>query len=365
MAPSFPYSYHSAYYATSRTDHSREAARAKVDRIIALIDLSLKCLLPLPSSAPASALPQTSSLLPCRLLLANVLKDATPVADKFRDIYTPLLTRLKATLPKYGRDLTLNPFKDVVRGLTGLYMDKFMGTKDEPFLHPSIKKVGCGNGGNTTNAGRTGFGVGGVGCYECRGVDQWLVNPKGAREYQLRANEPIRRHVESQLGARGGSEFLTWTTIRTGSPHTLSITKKDEVENLARWDRRVKEARSFLRVIGHEEECRRVLGEREWQGIQDIMDGKKITVGKPAGPSTGTAAAAGGRVNRIKDAAPRGVDASARGETSTATRGINIAASASQAGLSSRAGAGQKRKRDPNRPVVRGSEVIDLTGFSP
>ncbi|KAH6918539.1 hypothetical protein BKA70DRAFT_1247469, partial [Coprinopsis sp. MPI-PUGE-AT-0042] len=351
MARSNP-AYFSSYHSSLQTRNPSTTAKAKVDRITTIVELCLRCLPPSASMTATMDLPQaTSSLLPCQLLLADVLKDTTPVADKFKFIYTPLLTGLKEALSKYGKDFTVSPFKDVVKGLVELYMDKFVGRKDEPYLHPSIKKIGCG-----------------AGCTECREVDQWIVTPDSAQEHNIRAKESIRRHVEIQLSEQGGAAFLTWSTIKAGSPHTLSIRKKSDVDKLSRWDGRVKEARKFLQVIGRDEECRKVMGEREWQGIQQNLGGRNMTArtttAQLAGASTGAE-----RVNQIQGAAQRRPNANTKAQSSTAARSTNPASSLvtmSRAGSSTTApGAGQKRKRDPNRPVVRGSEVIDLTELSP
>lgn len=355
ISPSDP-AYHSSYHSTVRVGNPRTAATAKVDRIAKIVDLCLKCLPPdstVPSSSDLSEV--TPSLLPCHLLLADVLEDPTPLADKFKHIYTPLLTRLKETLSRYGQDLALPPFKEVVRGLVGLYMDKFVGSQDKPFLHPSIKKVGCSSGGS---------GMTGVRCVECNGVDQWLFDPNSGREHKVRAKESIRRHLELQLSTSGGNVFLTWTTIRSGSPHTLSISKKSDVDKLARWETRVKEARAFLEVIGDDEKCRKVLGEKVWREILEVLGGKKIGAGKAIVQSMGKST--DGR--RGQDAARARLNANAKAQSSTAAKSTNMApssATTSQAGASRSMGAGQKRKRDPSRPVVRGSEVIDLTGLSP
>ncbi|KAF4554246.1 Hypothetical protein D9617_5g071230 [Elsinoe fawcettii] len=80
-------------------------------------------------------------------------------------------------------------------------------------------------------------------CPHCRHVNVFLLDPVRT-ESSISANEKTRSHIQSNLW----SIEIDYTTVRRGSPHSLTITKRNKRfgEELQKWNTRLKTAVSTL-----------------------------------------------------------------------------------------------------------------------
>jgi hypothetical protein len=87
--------------------------------------------------------------------------------------------------------------------------------------------------------------------------------------------EDRRKHLESRIDAFASS-FLSYRTMKSGSPYTLHVLKREEAlkENVRKQKR--DKAFEFLKSVGSDgslDEAERVMGKR-WDDVLDACEGK-------------------------------------------------------------------------------------------
>ncbi|EFI26739.1 2OG-Fe(II) oxygenase [Coprinopsis cinerea okayama7 len=209
-----------------------EAGKAKIERVIEVIQLCLK----------------TGIMGPCNALLVEVLRDNKDVPMKFKTLYTPLLSELKKLLRKEKKPLSHPPFGDVVRGLVLLYVRQVLGSKPSEASMASIRKVGCG-------------------CVYCNNLDVFIVGPATKIEY--REAQIRRTHIEKRIASI--PDLVTFTTVKYGSPHTLVITKREAAAQATQWKSKLREAKSFVAELGHGEDMEALMGPQGYLEVQRAL----------------------------------------------------------------------------------------------
>ena len=308
-----PASYASpAYYTGLYGGHSQNtnvAQKAKVDRIIEIVDLAIT----------------NENMEVCRALFVEILKSPGTSATKFVQLYTPLVSRLCPLLTSKKKDFFSAPFVDLFQILIGTYLRDILGKKGQ-LSNTLLRKIGCG-------------------CADCQSLDNFILNPKTTSE-TFRLAQARRSHLERQVAR--ASDLCSYQTIRGGSPHGLQVTKRREVVQASVWDYRQKEAKKFLASIGSDSTVSKIMGGR-YADVVAAVSGKAWFGAGSTGKSAPAAAPldVGGHVTA----------GTSRGDT-LISKNLDTTAAASNSSLVNPGSvAGQKRKY----PVVD-LGVVDLTG---
>lgn len=172
-------------------------------------------------------------------LFVDVLKVPGETATKFIQIYTPLIPRLKGSLAKNNIDLNTPPFVSLLQILIGLYLRDVLGQKNY-MSTAGLRKIGCG-------------------CMDCQPLDVFIMDPTTTTT-TFRLVQKRRLHVEQQVAS--ASDLCTFTTIRSGSPHGVQVTKRPAVVAAATWGHRQRAAQAFLGSIGANAILAQIMGAR-------------------------------------------------------------------------------------------------------
>ena len=197
----------------------------------------------------------TGDMAACRRLILVIVRSKTDPAIRFQSLYKPLIPQLRQLLEEHHIDLCSSPFGDFMRILIGLHLNAILGPKPR-MSAVKIRKVGCG-------------------CYECNQLDAFLLSNTVKAQYPLRQDR--RMHLERQ--ALRAPDLVTFHTVRSGSPHTLVVTKKPEVAAVLQWQTRQMEARTFLSSIGDANVIATIMGPR-YEDVQKALDGTQEFVMK-------------------------------------------------------------------------------------
>lgn len=273
---------------------------AKVERIVEIIDQAIIC----------------DNMEVCRTLFVDILKSKGTSAEKFIQIYEPLVPPLRNLLQSKNRDICSAPFLDLFQILIGTHLRDVLGKKSQ-LSKPRLRKIGCG-------------------CAECQQLDKFILNPTAETE-TFRLVQVRRTHLERQIAT--ARDLCTYETIKYGSPHGLQVTKRPEVVEASTWGPRQNAAKSFLASIGTDDVIERIMGGRYADVVAAINGtmpfGAKAAVTIAPGPN----ATAGSSV------------------TNDARRSAQVPAPSSTAAAPAPA-ASRKRKDNPNAVNLG---VLDLT----
>lgn len=199
------------------------AQTGKVDRIVEIIELTII----------------SDNLDICRTLFIDILKSTGTSSEKFTQVYTPLIPRLRTLLQSRRLDLCTSPFVDLFQILIGFYLRDVLAKKGQ-HLNPRLRKIGCG-------------------CPDCLELDRFILDPM-AQKTIFRLAQKRRAHLERQIAT--ASDLCTCDTVRWGSPHGLQVTKCPEVVEACTWDHRQNAARKFLSSFGTDEIIKKIMGIR-------------------------------------------------------------------------------------------------------
>jgi len=178
----------------------------------------------------------TDHTTPLGTLFVFFLKVQGAAVAKFKSLFIP---RLRELLRTKSIDICSSPFGGLLQLLVGYYLREILGAKSRD-VNAGIRKIGCG-------------------CADCKQVDTFLASNTAA-EQTFRYAQARRTHVERQLSA--ASDLVTFQTIRRGSPHGVSVTKRPEVVAASQWVSRVAQAKVFLRSIGDDDVIAKLMGNR-------------------------------------------------------------------------------------------------------
>jgi hypothetical protein len=283
---------------------------SKITRIVQLAELCIS----------------TRHLKNCENLLALVIKSQGDLSTKFKTLYTPLISELRQMLTKKGVDVSSYPFGEFYRIIIGAYLQHILGAKPRHIRVPKIRKIGCG-------------------CGDCSTINNFLLS--AGSQQTFRYAQSRRTHMEGYL--RAAPDLVTYTTIRSGSPHGLVVTKSKEIVAAAEWLIRQGDAKSLLGKIGSDAVIARIMGSR-YADVAKALDGTQQF--RLAVATNGTRPPDQPGLN-----VPSNPLAAVSNVASTSAPMPVIPVAAPNPSVV----AGQKRKKTPR---VDG-DVIDLTGDSP
>lgn len=183
-------------------------------------------------------------------LITLVSRSHEHLLVKYDRFIIPLIPGLKDRLLKYSA-IVSPVLVGFLRTLVERYLQDLLGS---PSKQPEamIKKVNCR-------------------CGDCMMVNRFLRSD--AVTEMFRVGEGRRVHIQGQLqtAVQGG---FTFDTIRRGSPHTLQVTKRQDVFVSGKWNTRVQKARNFLAIVGTPDQLVRIMGER-YPDVQAALAGTK------------------------------------------------------------------------------------------
>lgn len=288
--PSYPY----------YTGNQQHVMSSKISRATQLVDLCLSA----------------QNLQTCERLLVMVLRNQGELPTKFNTLFIPMIPELKQRLARHEVEIASHPFGAFFRSMIGVYLEYILGSKPRQVHVPTIRKIGCG-------------------CFECNSVNTFLLSADSQQTFRYVQNRRI--HLEGFL--RGVPDLVTFSTIRSGSPHGLVVTKNNVIVAATQWLVRQKDAKAFLGKIGNDEVIARIMGPR----YGDVLEALKGTMQFKMASAAGT--------HQLHDASPSG------GQPGTSNPALTSAPSS----VPVMPILGNKRKRTPG---VHG-DVIDLTRSSP
>lgn len=108
-------------------------------------------------------------------------------------------------------------------------------------------------------------------CEDCKSINEFLRSDDVTETF--RAHQARRSHMESNIKSRISSA-VTFTTIASGSPHSLQVTKTRATWKMDGWNVRVESARAFLSLVGTPDDLARIMGDR-YQDVQAALSGTK------------------------------------------------------------------------------------------
>ncbi|KAH8111037.1 hypothetical protein DFH11DRAFT_710036 [Phellopilus nigrolimitatus] len=144
----------------------------------------------------------TGEMEPCEKLFSSLIQDSTGLQTKYKDIFIPLIPELRRILNSRNVGLDTRPFGDFFCYLIETYLHTVLGAKGARMRHNAIRKLGCG-------------------CSECQALDSFIFSTEATHTF--RYVQARRKHLEQRLST--ASDIATFTTIRSGSPHGLQVTK--------------------------------------------------------------------------------------------------------------------------------------------
>ncbi|KAJ3545889.1 hypothetical protein NMY22_g2261 [Coprinellus aureogranulatus] len=309
---------HGSYHGARPSQPSTKGPNPKASRICEFIGFCLSI----------------NELGPCVTLFNTLLKlpSKTTYDARFKEIFIPLIPQLKATLAKHGKTPTLDPFASFFRLLISLYLSKILSpnTPETVPAAPPTRKAGCAN------------------CPHCAQLQAFLNNSN--KEVHFRDVQAVRTHVEKEISRARIGDVVTVDTIKTRTPYTLVVTKRQEYLSQLVWKTVQAEAAAFVRSIADSSVLKEIMQDRYDDVIMAVQGIKPFTA--PASLAIPSSVVVGTNAN-----ANIGVSNLTTAEQSTSIAGPSSTVMP-QAAPASNPIAGTKRKyeRPPNTIAV-----IDLT----
>jgi hypothetical protein len=131
----------------------------------------------------------------CRAFLDLVWNVSGEVADKFNDIYTPLIPKLCKLLRKTNIDVCVPPFIDFFCLLISHYLCYVLGTVQ-------LRKIGCS-------------------CADCQSLDDFLIGMRS--QYAYRTIQERSIHLKSRMDS--ARDLVTHEMQRDGNLHRPVVNK--------------------------------------------------------------------------------------------------------------------------------------------
>jgi len=214
---------------------SSEPSSSKISRIVQLADFCIT----------------SGHLKSCENLLALVINSQGELTNKFKTLYTPLISELRQVLTRKEMDMSSYPFGEFFRIIIGTYLQHILGAKPRQTRVPKMRKIGCG-------------------CVDCRAINTFLFS--ASSQQMFRYAQSRRTHMEGYL--RAAPDLVTYSTIRSGSPHGLIVSKSQDIVAAAQWLNRQGEAKTFLGKIGGEAVIAKIMGDQH-ADVPKALDGSQ------------------------------------------------------------------------------------------
>ncbi|KAJ3933304.1 MAG: hypothetical protein NXY57DRAFT_892288 [Lentinula lateritia] len=211
--------------------------------------------------------------------LWSLLAKAKPLTlqENFQTIYNPLIPQLRQLLTTKNLDISSSPFLELIQVVLGSYLRFVLGARPNPNALVPARKLGCG-------------------CSNCQVLDNFLMSK--SLEQTFRLVQARRTHLERQLYS--GRDLVSFTTIRSGSPHGLVVKKNRQVADYQSWMQRQSQTKTFLGTIGDGNMLRKIAGHR-YGDVLTAFEGKQqfmLPWNSVASPSAGTNHSSSGATGR-------------------------------------------------------------------
>ncbi|KAI3621829.1 2og-fe oxygenase [Moniliophthora roreri] len=163
-------------------------------------------------------------------------------ANYIKDGLVPILMQLPQLLVKHQLSLKQTPYSVFAAEVTKSFTRHVLGQKPSQAIPVNeLRAAGCG-------------------CHNCnRYLIPFLIGDKTS--LSVREKQSIRTHIEQQVRRKasvwGG---FTFNTMRSGSPHTLWITKPQRLVAMGQWPIHQAEAQKILQVLGTAQDQQVILG---------------------------------------------------------------------------------------------------------
>ncbi|KAJ3545891.1 hypothetical protein NMY22_g2263 [Coprinellus aureogranulatus] len=202
---------------------------------------------------------------PCQKLLSSLLDfpPDTDVAARFRDIYVPMISALKKTLEKHGRDVTSEPFCTFFKDLVVLYLDRILGT---PESAPPLPRIDFGRLIEQQEVQGQEFAA--------------FVNSPQADSIRISGipKDKLYWFTRSPEVEEAQVKVTTELTDRLRKHYTLNVEKTPEELALYSWEGRRAAASAFLNSVGNEDKIKVIMGER-YGDLKKLLDGRGLAIG--------------------------------------------------------------------------------------
>jgi hypothetical protein len=183
-------------------------------------------------------------------LIPLVIQPKGDLLLEYQKFITPLVSKLKLRYQQYTSSQF--PILDaLMRAFVERWLQDLLGTPSN-LPDAVLKKLFCP-------------------CEDCVQINSFLRSDTATQTF--RAPKQRRSHVEDSI-SKSIPNALTCTTITSGSPHGLQMTKKQAEFTMYKWNGRVASARAFLSLVGTPEALGRIMGDR-CQDVNAAVAGTK------------------------------------------------------------------------------------------
>ncbi|KAJ7102727.1 hypothetical protein C8R44DRAFT_988104 [Mycena epipterygia] len=178
----------------------------------------------------------------CQRLLLRFLSPpaGSTLEQHISNALVPFLPVLRQYLITKALDFQTDPYKMFAAAVIRAFADKIMAQKPHEVVPVAqLQAVGCG-------------------CSECQLLKSFFLSEKATIDFPR--VQSIRTHLERQLATRARSWGVVCTTIRSGSPHTLRVTKPANMTALGLWSGNSQTGKTLLHGLGDVAAQTRILG---------------------------------------------------------------------------------------------------------
>ncbi|KAF7333484.1 hypothetical protein MVEN_02364600 [Mycena venus] len=178
----------------------------------------------------------------CQRLLLRFIPPpkGSTVTQHISKVLAPFLPVLRQYLASKKLDFQTEPYRVFAAAVVKAYAEKVMEQKPAEIVPvASLQRIGC------------------QGCAECRELKAFFLSNK--INISFSRVQAIRTHLERQLETTRKWGVI-WTTIRSGSPHTLQVTKPASMTALGLWTANSETGKALLQGLGDAATQVRILG---------------------------------------------------------------------------------------------------------
>ncbi|KAJ7450061.1 hypothetical protein B0H11DRAFT_2078301 [Mycena galericulata] len=177
-----------------------------------------------------------------RLLLRFVPPPAgSTVAQHVSDVLAPFLPVLRQYLAGKHLDFHTEPYKKFAGAVIKAFAEHVMGPQKPTEVIPvaQLQSVGCGA------------------CTDCQALKTFFLSEQPVTSFSR--VQMIRTHLERQL-VKTRAWGVSWQTIKSGSPHTLQVTKPASMTAPAVWSANSQKGKTLLHGLGDVATQAQILG---------------------------------------------------------------------------------------------------------
>ncbi|KAK0242133.1 hypothetical protein EDD85DRAFT_429934 [Armillaria nabsnona] len=197
---------------------------------------------------------QSYPLVLDRILTQSAAND--PEGNTYlKGVLVTMILHLKSILTNHGISLMEQPCKTFCLTVMQRYTSIIVGKKPPHTIPTALTSFGCG-------------------CNYCDDVKTFFTNDVQLTHH-LCAVAKVRAHVEEKLKTqrvRMEAAGVEWYTLRTGSPHSLVITKPKSMSLYPAWEINSRRGVELLDEMGDEKTQKVILGEH-YLWIHDVLHG--------------------------------------------------------------------------------------------